>query len=59
LNYSLRKLLKNRGAFSNDEAIVKIIYLAINRVAKKWPTDSGLEGRAQSVRHPVRRQSSG
>jgi putative transposase len=36
LNYSLRKLLKTRGAFPNDEAIIKIIYLAINRVAKKW-----------------------
>jgi putative transposase len=36
LNYSLRKLLKMRGAFPNDEAIVKILYLAINRVAKKW-----------------------
>jgi transposase-like protein len=36
LNYSLRKLLKTRGAFPNDEAIIKIIYLAINRVAKRW-----------------------
>ena len=36
LNYSLRNLLKMRGAFPNDEAIVKILYLAINRVAKKW-----------------------
>ena len=35
-NYSLRKLLKTRGAFPNDDAIVKILYLAINRVAKKW-----------------------
>lgn len=36
LNYTLRKLLKNRGAFPNDESIVKILYLAITRVAKKW-----------------------
>jgi transposase-like protein len=36
LSYSLRKLLKTRGAFPNDDAIVKILYLAINRVAKKW-----------------------
>lgn len=36
LNYSLRKLLKNRGAFPNDESIMKIFYLALNRVAKKW-----------------------
>jgi putative transposase len=36
LNYSLRKLPNTRGAFPNDEAIIKIIYLAINRGAKKW-----------------------
>ena len=36
LNYSLRKLLKTRGAFPNDDAIIKILYLAVNRVAKKW-----------------------
>jgi putative transposase len=36
LNYSLRKLLKMRGAFPNDDAIVKVLFLAINRVAKKW-----------------------
>ncbi|HDM74839.1 MAG TPA: IS256 family transposase [Deltaproteobacteria bacterium] len=36
LNYSLRKMLKNRGAFPNDDSIVKILYLAITRVAKKW-----------------------
>lgn len=36
LNYSLRKILKNRGAFPNDDSIIKILYLAINRVAKKW-----------------------
>jgi len=36
LNYSLRKLLKMRGAFPNDESIVKILFLAINRVARKW-----------------------
>ncbi|MCP4076210.1 MAG: IS256 family transposase [Gammaproteobacteria bacterium] len=36
LNYSLRRMLKNRGAFPNDDSISKILYLAINRVAKKW-----------------------
>ena len=36
LNYSLRRMLKTRGAFPNDDAIFKILYLAINRVAKKW-----------------------
>ena len=36
LNYSLRKMLKNRGSFPNDDSITKILYLAINRVSKKW-----------------------
>ena len=36
LNYSLRKLLKNRGAFPSDEAIVKLLYLGMNNAAKKW-----------------------
>ena len=36
LNYSLRKMLKNRGTFPNDDSITKILYLAINRVSKKW-----------------------
>jgi putative transposase len=36
LNYSLRKLLKTREAFPNDDSIVKILFLAITRVAKKW-----------------------
>ena len=30
LNNSLRKLLKTRGAFANDDSSIKILYLAIN-----------------------------
>ena len=36
LNASLRKVTKNRAAFPDDEAIVKIMYLAISKAAKKW-----------------------
>jgi transposase-like protein len=36
LNYSLRKLLKTRGAFPNDQAIVKVLYLGLQRIEKKW-----------------------
>ena len=36
LNYSLRKVLKNRGAFPNDESIQKILYLALQNASKKW-----------------------
>jgi len=36
LNFTLRKRLKTRGAFPNDEAIVKVVYLALHQVAKRW-----------------------
>lgn len=36
LNFSLRKITKNRAAFPTDESIYKIMYLAINKVSKKW-----------------------
>ena len=36
VNYSLRKLTKHRGAFPNDEALVKLLYLALRNIAKKW-----------------------
>lgn len=36
LNYSMRRVLKKRGAFPNDESIMKLLYLGLNSVAKKW-----------------------
>jgi len=36
LNRSLRKVIKNRGAFPNDEAATKLLYLALHNAAKKW-----------------------
>lgn len=36
LNYSLRKVLKNRGAFPNDDSIMKVLFMGLNNVAKKW-----------------------
>lgn len=36
LNYSLRKTLKKRGAFPTDEAILKVLYLGLQRIAKHW-----------------------
>lgn len=36
LNYTLRKRLKTRGVFPNDESLVKVLYLALQQVAKKW-----------------------
>lgn len=36
LNYSMRKVLKKRGAFPSDDSIYKVLYLGLSRVAKKW-----------------------
>jgi len=36
LNYSLRRVLNNRGAFPDDASVQKILYLAINKASKKW-----------------------
>ena len=36
VNMNLRKLTKNRGAFPSDEALVKLFYLALRNISKKW-----------------------
>jgi putative transposase len=36
LNRSLRKIIKNRGAFPNDEAVAKLLYLALRNIQSKW-----------------------
>jgi transposase-like protein len=36
LNYQLRKVTKNRSTFVNDDAIFKILYLAIRNASQKW-----------------------
>ncbi len=36
LHMQLRKILKNRGHFPNDESAVKLIYLTLRNVTKKW-----------------------
>ena len=36
VNRSLRKISKNRGVFPNQESLLKLYYLALERIAKKW-----------------------
>lgn len=36
MNMTLRKVLKNHRVFPTDEAAMKVIYLAIGNIAKKW-----------------------
>ena len=32
----LRKIIKNRGHFPNDDAAVKLLYLALKNITKDW-----------------------
>lgn len=36
VNCGLRKLTKHRGAFPSDEALLKLLYLALRNISKKW-----------------------
>ena len=35
-NRSIRKIIKSRGAFPNDEAVMKLVYLVLQNVQQKW-----------------------
>ena len=36
VNFSLRKLIKMRGAFPTDEAAFKLLYLGLRNIGKRW-----------------------
>ena len=36
LHRQFRKVTKNRAVFPNDEALTKLLYLAIRDISKKW-----------------------
>lgn len=36
LNFTLRKVTKNRSSFPTDEAAMKLLYLALTNASKKW-----------------------
>jgi putative transposase len=36
LNGSLREIIKMRGGFPNEEAALKLLFLALRQAAKKW-----------------------
>ncbi|HEU0119764.1 MAG TPA: IS256 family transposase [Bryobacteraceae bacterium] len=38
LHMSLRKVTKNRGSFPNEEAAMKLLYLALRNASRKWAT---------------------
>jgi transposase-like protein len=51
LNYQLRKIIKNRGHFPNDQAVVKLLWLAICDIEDKRARDRAREhGRPKRTR---------
>jgi putative transposase len=36
INRGLRKIIKNRGSFPNDDAALKLLYLALGNISQKW-----------------------
>jgi|EPASupsiteSAE347_1022098.scaffolds.fasta_scaffold17872_1 putative transposase len=36
LNMTLRKVIKNKRSFPDDDSAIKLLYLAVNNAAKKW-----------------------
>ena len=36
MNMTLRKVIKNKRVFPSDDAVFKLLYLAINNISKKW-----------------------
>ena len=42
LNASLRQVTKTRRSFPNDDAILKLLYLALHQIAKKWTCRYGI-----------------
>lgn len=41
LNMSLRKIIKTRGSFPNEEAALRLLYLALRNHSKKWSSVQG------------------
>jgi putative transposase len=36
LNMTLRKIIKNRSLFPSDEAVFKLLYLALKNISRRW-----------------------
>ncbi|MPZ54873.1 MAG: hypothetical protein GEU79_19470 [Acidimicrobiia bacterium] len=55
LNYQLRKVTKTRGHFPTDDAVLKILYLALRKSATREEVNSAPEpngGNKHSTRSP-------
>jgi|RhiMethySRZTD1v2_1073278.scaffolds.fasta_scaffold405818_2 putative transposase len=55
LNYQLRKIIKNRGHFPNDDAVAKLLWLAIRDIEAKRAAERAKE--AGLAKSPSRRRA--
>jgi transposase-like protein len=56
LNYQLRKIIKNRGHFPNDDAVIKLLWLAICTIEDKRARDRAKEA---GLRRGAKRKADG
>ncbi len=54
LHMRLRKVTKNRGSFPTQEAAIKLLYLALQNVPRKWH-GAGLARGAAAICDPLAR----
>jgi transposase-like protein len=56
LNFSLRKIIKGRSAFPNDDSVYRSIYLGLERISRKWTMQiKNWKVAAATVSDPLRR----
>ena len=58
VNMTLRKVLKNHRAFPTDESALKVVYLAIQNISKKWTMPNELPRRKRTGYQNQKRASS-
>ena len=55
LNRQLRKAIKTKGHFPNEDAARKLIYLAVTNAVPQWTRTPQLDHGAARVQDPLRR----
>jgi putative transposase len=48
VHMTLRKVTKNRGSFPNEEAAMKLLYMALQNISRKW---SVVQGWREALNH--------
>ena len=54
LNRQLRKAIKTKGSFPNEDAARKLVYLALQNAVPQWTRMPELDDRAARVQNPLR-----